>query len=722
MAIDLIGNSFNIVEQQIEKGQDLDLDFSIANNGNEDAAPFSFDLVISQDGFLTRDDYVLGTYRIPDGVEAGSNSGVRSFRYPTPDEASPFWLDEDSNYTVGIRLDRANEIPESDEINNSNQGLGVDFDQLGVLEFGDADLVGTINSLSNTLTASSAASSTIIPGSYIDLNFSIDNLSANTANPFSVDVYLSKDGVIGAGDAKLGRYDIRDILEGGQSTGPRTYSYRTPDPTSGFWLQGDGEYQVLLDIDSRDEVDETDIANNLDASSVSVSGVDPGVIGGNGNGNGNGDGSGDGSGNEAELVVNSFSAPSDLQAGATTEVEYTISNLGGSTAEMFAAGFYLFNEEFNTNNTTLSIEDIPEAYFIQGDQASSLITLEPGESTTMTTEITLPQEWTGFSGPGNYYLGVEADPFDDVVEPDDSNNSFTAVGRDFQAVSISNAPTNEGVDLVGSHFEVVQGQITPNEFFDLGFAVTNEGTEVADPFSFDLYLSADETITEEDTYIGTYDIVNSVAGGAETGIKSSVYRAPAANDALWNGNGEYYAGMIINPDQDIAETDFSNNSNVGQGLDFTSTQVMGLDPAGDLKAESLTVDSQSITTGSTFEVTYEISNEGDAPADMFAAGFYVFDEDYLNNNQSLNIEDIPEVYFIQGDQASSLISLDAGDSTTMTTELTMPSDWDGFSAGSGEYYVGLAADPFGDVAEGNEMNNSLNGINMDYVKVNVNVI
>jgi len=80
MAIDLIGNLFDITEQQIEKGQDLDLDFSIANNGNEDAAPFSFDLVISQDGFLTRDDYVLGTYRIPDGVEAGSNSGVRSFR------------------------------------------------------------------------------------------------------------------------------------------------------------------------------------------------------------------------------------------------------------------------------------------------------------------------------------------------------------------------------------------------------------------------------------------------------------------------------------------------------------------------------------------------------------------------------------------------------------------------------------------------------------------
>ena len=721
MAIDLIGNLFNITEQQIEKGQDLDLDFSIANNGNEDAAPFSFDLVISQDGFLTRDDYVLGTYRIPDGVEAGSNSGVRSFRYQTPDAASSFWLDEDSNYTVGIRLDRANEIPESDEINNSNQGLGVDFDQVGVLEFGDADLVGTINSLSNSVSASSGEGITVTPGSYLDLNFSIQNLSANTANPFSVDIYLSKDGEIGTGDAKLGRYDIRDILEGNQSTGPKTYSYRTPDPTSGFWLQGDGEYQVLLDIDSRDEVDESDTGNNLGISSVDIAGIDPGLIGGSGNGNGSGNE------NEADLVVSGFTAPSDLQAGETTEVEYTITNNGGSAAEMFAAGFYLFDEEFNTSSLTLDISDVPEVSFIQGDQASSLIDLQPGESKTMTTELTIPSEWSGFAGPGDYYLGVEADPFDDVVETDDSNNSFTEVGQDYQKVSINNAPTNDaptndGVDLVGTHFEVVQDQITPGELFDLGFTVANEGTGEATPFSFDLYLSSDETITAEDTKIGTYDIVENVAGGADTGLKSSRYRAPAADDALWNGDGKYYAGMIINPEQDIVETNTANNSNVGENLDYASTQVMGLDSVGDLKAESLTLSSQSITAGTTFEATYEISNAGEAPADMFAAGFYVFTEDYLGSNDSLNMEDIPEAYFIQGDQASSLISLNAGESTTMTTELTMPSDWDGFSAGSGDYYVGLAVDPFGDVAESDETNNSLNGENMDYVKVNVDVV
>lgn len=699
MAIDLIGNLFDITEQKIEKGQELDLDFSIVNNGDENAEPFSFDLVISQDGFLTRDDYKLGTYRINDGLAAGSDSGVKSFRYATPDAASSFWLEEDNTYSVGIRLDRANEIPESDEINNSNQGLGIDYDHVDVLEFGDADLVASSNSITN---------STIVPGSYIDLSFSIQNQSANTANPFTVDVYLSKDGEMSDDDAKLGRYDIRDILEGGSDTGAKTYSYQTPGLGHSFWAQGDGEYQVVLDIDSRDEVDETVKVNNVSASSTNVTVSGSEVVP-------------DG---EADLVVSGFTAPSDLQAGETTEVEYTISNIGGTAAEMFAAGFYLFDEEFNTSSLTLDISDIPEVYFMQGDQASSLIDLEPGESKTMTTELTIPSEWSGFAGPGDYYLGVEADPFDDVVEPDDSNNSFTEVGQDYQKVSIDNAPinNNDGVDLVGTHFEVVQNQITPGELFDLGFTVENAGMGAADPFSFDLYLSADETITAEDTKIGTYDINNSLAGGADTGIKSSVYRAPDADAALWDGDGKYYAGMIINPNEDIAETNTANNSNVGEGLDSASTMAMGLDPVGDLKAESLTLDSQSITAGTTFEATYEISNEGEAPADMFAAGFYVFTADYLGSNDSLNIEDVPEAYFMQGDQASSLISLDAGESATMTTELTMPSNWDGFSAGSGEYYVGLAVDPFDDVVEGDEMNNSLNGMNMDYVQVNVDVV
>ena len=99
-------------------------------------------------------------------------------------------------------------------------------------------------------------------------------------------------------------------------------------------------------------------------------------------------------------------------------------------------GFYLFTEEYKDSNNSLSVEDVPEVYFLQGDEASSLISLEPGESTTMTTELTIPEQWTGFSGAGEYYLGAEADAYDDVVEGNDVNNSLTGAGVDFQKVSI----------------------------------------------------------------------------------------------------------------------------------------------------------------------------------------------------------------------------------------------------------------------------------------------
>ena len=520
------------------------------------------------------------------------------------------------------------------------------------------------------------------------------------ANPFSVDVYLSADENMSAEDVMIGSYDIRDIVEAGEDTGSKAFSYQTPELGNAIWSSGDGDYNVIFDVDAENEVSETDEANNMGAAMVSVGGIN----------------------NAADLVVSSFDSPADLTPGETVEVQYEVTNNGNSAAENFGTGFYLFTEEYKDSNDSLSIEDVPEVYFLQGDDASSLMSLEPGDSATMTTELTIPTEWSGFSGPGDYHLGAEADAYDDVVERSDVNNSLTAEGTDFEKVTIADAPVNDTVDLVGTQFQVVQDQIVPGQMFDLGFTIANEGMATSDVFNFDLYLSADAEITEEDTFLGTYNTLEGLDAGEDFGLKSARYTAPEADDALWDGDGTYYAGMIIDPRNDIAETNEDNNSNVGDGLDSSSVDVVGLDTIADLKVESIALSSEDITIGDTFEVTYEISNMGDAAAENFAAGFYVFTEQHLEANDSLEVEDVPKVFFLQGDLDSSLMSLEAGESATMTTELTMPEDWAGFSTGSGEYFVGVGADPYGDVIESNEMNNSLGGMEMDYAQVNVEVI
>ncbi len=568
MAIDLTGSFFNITQQKISRGQDINLDFSVVNNGDEDIQPFDFDIVISQDENIDENDLKIGNYEIKNGLEAGKDSGLKSFRYKTPSVTSPFWLDKDSTYTVGLRLDPKNKFSESDKSNNSNQGIGVDLDTVGVVEFKDSDLVG----LQTTVGKPEVAA-----GSYIDLSFSVANVSPDQiANPFSVDIYLSKDAKVSEDDAKLGTYDIRDIVNPNSNTGVKKYSYQVPPEGHPFWKSGDGKYNVLLDVDSKDEVSETNEVNNSGQNAgldyTSISAINTGF---------------DAVPSSADLAVTGFKVPDNVAAGDTVTVEYEITNQGDSTADDFGTGFYLFTEDYLANNDSLSIEDDPGVFFLQGDKDSARMSLEAGKSATMTTDITIPQEWKGFTGSGDYYLGAEADVYDDVAESDEANNSLTGVDVDYQKVSIDNAPEGTADLLTGSTFKV----------------------------------SAD-----------------------------------------------------------------------------------------------------TISTGSTFEVIYEIENKGNASADDFAAGFYVFTKDYLTNHDELSIKDDPGAFFLQGDKDSARMSLEANGSTTMTTKLTLPENWAGFTAGSGEYYVGVAADPYGDVAESDETNNSLNGLDMDYAKVNINVI
>lgn len=572
MAIDLTGKLFNVAQQKIDKGQNINLDFSVVNNGDESIQPFNFDIVISQDDVIDKNDLKLGNYEIKNGLGAGQDSGSKSFRYSTPDAENPFWLDEDASYTVGLRLDPQNKFAEADENNNSNQGLGVDFDTVEAISFGESDLVGLQTSVGKTEVAA---------GSYIDLSFSVANVSQEIANPFSVDVYLSKDNTVSEGDAKIGSYDIRDIVAAGGDTGEKTYSYQVPSAGHPFWKGGDGQYNVVLDIDSKDEVKETNNENNsgqnVGSDNAAVNFVDTGSVEPT-----------DG----ADLAVTGFKVPAGAAVGETVTVEYKVTNNGNAVADSFATGFYLFTEDYLASNDSLDLAKVPEVYFLQGDRNSALTTLGAGESKTLTTELTIPEEWEGFSGPGDYFLGAEADAYDDVVESNETNNSITLSDVDFGKIGINNAP-----------------------------------------------------------------------GGVD----------PATSADLLTG-------------------------------------------------DNIAVTPNAISTGDAFEVTYEISNKGTANAEGFAAGFYLFSGEYLTGNDSLSLESVPEVYFLQGDRASSLIDLAAGKSTTLTTELTMPEDWDGFAGGSGEYYVGYSADPFGDVTEGDETNNSLNGLDKDYAKVNINVI
>lgn len=705
MPIDLTGQSFSIAQSIIDQGQSLDLDFSVVNKGDEDAAPFIFDIVISKDDVIDENDVAIGYYLVRDGLKAGQSSGLKHFKYKTPARTSSFWNDEDADYTVGIRLDPDSNVFESNEDNNSSVGLGIDHDLVKVKDFNLRDqrseLKGKFIDVANEQ---------ITPGEKVDLSFIIENDSPAMANPFSVDIYLSPAKGIGVKEAvKIGTYDIRTGIEGNSDSGVKNFKYTTPDLGDPVWQKGDGEYFIAFDIDSKDEVHETREGNNsrqglgLDYTNFGVTGID----------------------SEADLVVTNIEVPENAKAGDTVPVKYEIVNQGETAADFFLAGFYLFNDEYLAENDNLNREDAPnKLFFSTGSRNSAVLSVEAESSTgVITNEITLPESWGGYSGDGDYYIGVEADPYDSVVESNDANNSLTEETVDYQKIALE-APNNNTVDLVGTSFEVVQDEIVPGQDIDLGFVVKNEGMTTADPFSVDMYLSKDANIDPEEDYkLGTYDVKNELNGKEDNGLKSVRYIAPELEDDFWGDeDGTYYAGMIIDPDNAIVETNETNNSNSGSGLDYASTNVTGLEDIADLTTTSFGVMADTIDTGSKFKVSYEITNNGTASADMFGAGFFIFNEDYLTNHNALDVEDAPKAYFLAGNRADTLMNLEADRSTgMMTTELVMPEDWDGFAAGSGDYYIGFAADPYSQIAESNEMNNSLLGMDIDYQKVSINV-
>lgn len=703
MPIDLTGSLFNIIQEQIDEGQALNLDFTLKNSGDEEAQPFSLDIFISTDNTITEDDFKLGKYDILESLKANEEVS-KSYRYSTPAADNPFW-DGAGDYYVGFLIDPDDQISELNETNNGNQGSGIDLDIVNVVDFGQSDIVAS------SLTVGGG---TLSPGAKAPVGFTIRNQSTTeSAHPFSVDIYLTANDTFNPSiDFKLGTYDIREVLAAGEDIS-KSFTYTLPSVENAIW-SGNGTHHIHLDIDPNNEVLESDDDNNsgqglgIDSFSFDVTGIDE----------------------APDLVVTHFDAPDSFTAGDTITVDYGIANYGGSDAESLAAGFYITTEDYLSSGESIGLDDVPDILFMQGDRESSLFDVESNlidgqpdallGTTIRSTELTIPEEWGGFSGNGEYVIGAIADVYDDVAEKDESNNSNNnnLPDQSYKTVSIT-APDNTGkVDLVGSYFEV-GSDIEAGGEVDLSFKVANQDIGHVDSFDIDLYLSHDENISaDEDYYLGTYTIPEGIAGKAETDLKSYVYQAPEVGDAFWQGgDAPYYAGMIIDPENLIDETDETNNSNQKEGLDFGSTPQVA-----DLTIKSFElVGSSLVNKGETIEVKYEIMNDGTGVANNFAAGFFLFDDEYQANNDQLSLNDVPEVFFIRAsDRASNLISLEAGESTGMvTTEITLPTEWVGFNGGAIDFNLGVAADPFDDVEESNELNNSFNSENINFADVSI---
>ncbi|HEY9625633.1 MAG TPA: CARDB domain-containing protein [Crinalium sp.] len=154
-------------------------------------------------------------------------------------------------------------------------------------------------------------------------------------------------------------------------------------------------------------------------------------------------------------------------------------------------------------------------------------------------------------------------------------------------------PPLSNIDLMGDRLSVFpSGFIGKSVFsdarnFNLDYSIKNLGNSGIQEFLVSFYLSNNNSISTSDYLLDTYRISNLSAFSTTPTFRANL-NLPQAGDSWWFSNsGEgssigvirtYYVGMVIDPVNTVAETNESNNSNMGSGVDYTSITISN--PAG----------------------------------------------------------------------------------------------------------------------------------------------
>ncbi len=151
---------------------------------------------------------------------------------------------------------------------------------------------------------------------------------------------------------------------------------------------------------------------------------------------------------------------------------------------------------------------------------------------------------------GNYYVSGEINPLANTTPVEQETD----------------------VDLAGAYFNVNPEPLLAGEEFNVQFQVENSGVDNAGAFSVDFYLSDDSNITSSDYFLGSYTF-NGLAGNSNSGLISTDLILPEGGNSIWNGDGNYHIGMIVDGDNAVIESSESNNSSTANLKDYDRVAI-----------------------------------------------------------------------------------------------------------------------------------------------------
>lgn len=388
----------------------------------------------------------------------------------------------------------------------------------------DTDQVVEINKLNNSamaasrLTVRAAAAVDLVitdgmaptsasPGQSISVSVEVTNQGTAAAGAFRVGFYIGRGETLTAADTRLGTCAIASLAAGAKRTCSAVVKIPANLPL--------GRYAAGAIVDDLNQIAETDEINNVGLA------PEPLTIG---------------TQTLPDLLITDGSAPATGTVGQAVRLSVEVTNQGTAAAGAFRVGLYLSLDAVITRtDTQVGTCNFPS--------------LGVDGSATCSGNVTLPASLAA----GTYYVGAFADDTQQVNESDENNN--TALAPNQMVVTRAVAATADlTVTAVTAPATVRLGE-RPN----ITSAIRNQGTADAGAFRLGYYLSTDATITTADIPLGTCSYAGLAAGASSGCAGPLLFPASLAP-------GQYYFGAIVDDQNQVSESDKTNNARAAAGI------------------------------------------------------------------------------------------------------------------------------------------------------------
>ena len=287
---------------------------------------------------------------------------------------------------------------------------------------------------------------------------------------------------------------------------------------------------------------------------------------------------------------------------------------------------------------------------------------------------------------------------------DEQNSNTGHVPGDFGPVMVTvvqSPPDLSGYDCY------VPDTIAWGQAFSLQGEVYNGGAVAVTPtFRQKFYLSNDTTWDDaDDVYLGYYDHTADVPAGGWGGNFNVILAMPSSAPSGYTGTGPFYIGMKTDADNNITETDETNNNPGSNGLEYDYDSFT-VSATYDLHGFDCYVP-DTIAWGQSFTLDIEVANDGvNTVTTDFTQGIHLSNDTVWGDADDYDLGSYLHTADVPANGYGPYLSL------TRTLPSSAPSGY----TGTGPFYVLMYTDLNGNVAEANETNNvpPYEGIEWDY--------